>query len=552
MPLGIELAAGWLSLLTCQEIKEEIEGNLSFLTTTFRDIPERHHSLWAVFDHSWNLLSEMERLALCRLSVFCGGFTREAAQRVADASLSMLSALANKSLLRKKEGERYDLHEAIRQYAGTHLAEYQNEEELARQRHSIYYLELAHMYKTKLASANQKSALATLNTEIDNLRMAWDWAVERRQLNQIRQSMDAMWRFYAYQSWFQEGIPVFEKLIKAFMDDSAMADREPSAEYLIIAGQALAKQGWFNFRLGRLEPAIQMLRQSIDLLASLGDQPALAFSLISLGGILAINLNDPEGNVMLTEGLEISRAIGDPWLSAICLANMAIATLNWRGYQEAHGLFQEAVANARTAGDPAISAFCLTYSGLAAFTAGKLNEAHELISESLSLSRACDNRWDIATALEHLGQIACALGKPLEAQEGFRESMAIFAEQGELLSQARALNQYGEATLALGNYTEARRSLQTGLRLAMENQCLPIALASLFGLASLLAQEGKCLAAAEILARVCDHPASEKETKERSTRSLAELKSQLTPGQLESSVAQNIPFDTFVETILST
>ncbi len=551
MPLGIELAAGWLSLLTCQEIKEEIEGNLGFLTSTFRDIPERHQSLWAVFDHSWILLSPIERQTLCRLSVFRGGFTREAAQRVADASLSMLSALANKSLLRKKENERYDLHEAIRQYAGIHLAEYQIEEELAHQRHSTYYLELVYKYKTQLASANQKRAMEALNSESDNLRLAWDWAIERRRLNEIRQSLDAMWRFYSYQSRFQEGIPIFEKVVKAFADDSTRAATEPLAEYSIVVGQALAKQGWFNFRLGRLEPAIQMLRQSIDLLGSLGDQPALAFSLISLGGILAINVDDPQGKVMLMEGLEISHAIDDPWLSAICLANMAIAALTWRGHEEAYGLSREAVAEARAAGDPAISAFCLTFSGLAAFTAGKLNEAHALISESLSLSRACDNRWDIATALGHLGQIASAQGKHLEAQEHFRESMAIFAEQGEILGQARALNQYGEAVLALGKNAEARRSLQAGLRLAMENHCLPIALTSLFGLASLLAQEGKNLAAVEILARVCDHPASEKETKERSAMLLAELKSQLTSEQVASLIAQNMPFETLVEKILS-
>ena len=166
------------------------------------------------------------------------------------------------------------------------------------------------------------------------------------------------------------GIPVFEKVVDAFAHNSTGVPEKPSAEYSIVAGQALAKQGWFNFRLGRLQTAIQMLHQSIDLLDSLGDQPAMAFSLTSLGGILSINNNDPQGEVMLFESLKISRAIGDPWLSAITLANMAIAALTWRGYEEADGLFREAVVEARHAGDPAITAFIpLTYSGLAAFSA---------------------------------------------------------------------------------------------------------------------------------------------------------------------------------------
>ena len=550
LPLGIELAAGWLNLLTCQEVKEEIEDNLGFLTSPFRDTPERHHSLWAVFDHSWNLLSPVERQTLCRLSVFRGGFTREAAQNIAGASLSMLSTLANKSLLRKKESDHYDLHEAIRQYAENHLAKNHDEEESAYQCHSTYYLNLVYTYKPKLASAKQKPALVELNAEIDNLRQAWDWAIERRRSSEIRQSMDAMWRFYAYQSWFQEGIPVFEKVVKAFTHELPQADKELSTEYSNVAGQALAKQGWFYFRLGNIELAIQLLRKSIDLLSELDDQPALAFSLISLGNILAFNLDDPQGNLMLLEGLKISQAIGDWWSSAICQADMAIAALTWRGYEEAQELFREAVADARVAGDPAISAFCLTYSGLAAFTAGQLNEAYDLISESLSLSRACGNTWDIATALGHLGQIANAQERHIEAMEHIQESIDIFAEQGELLSQARALNQYGETALALGNYVEARRSLRAGLRLAMEKQSLPIVLSSLFGLASLLAQEGKYLAAVEVLTRICDHPASEKETKERSTKLLVELKSQLGE-QIESSLTQNMSFETFVETLLS-
>jgi predicted ATPase/transcriptional regulator with XRE-family HTH domain len=550
MPLGIELAAGWVNLLSCQEIKEEIEVDLGFLTSTFRDIPERHHSLWAVFDHSWNLLTPIERQTLCRLSVFRGGFTREAAQKVAEASLVMLSALANKSLLRMKESDHYDLHEAIRQYASTHLAENHDEVELAHQRHSTYYLELLYQYKPKLASASQKSALTALNAEIDNLRQAWDWAVEHWRLYEIRQSTDAMWRFYAYQSWFQEGIPVFEKVVRAFTDNTTQADREPSPEQLVVIGQALAKQGWFHFRLGRLELAIQLLRQSIEMLGLSDDQPAMAFSLITLGGILGINLDDPQGNVMLFEGLKISNTIDDPWFKAVCLANMAIAALTWRGYDEAHSLFGDAVAEARTAGDPAISAFCLTYSGLAAFTAGKLNEAYNLISESLSLSRSCGNTWDIATALGHLGQISNAQGRYFEALEHFRESIDIFAEQGELLSQARALNQFGETVLALGNSAEARRSFKAGLKLAMEKQCLPVALASLLGIASLLAQEGKTLAAVEVLTRICNHPATEKETKERSNKLLNELKPQLDE-QVESPLAQNVPFETFIETFLS-
>jgi hypothetical protein len=84
----------------------------------------------------------------------------------------------------------------------------------------------------------------------------------------------------------------------------------------------------------------------------------------------------------------------------------------------------------------------------------------------------------------------------------------------------------------------------------MENQSLPIALASLLSLASVFLQEGNPLAAVEILARVCEHPASEKEIRERSSRLLAEVKSQFSFEQFENSPAHSMPFEAFVESIL--
>jgi len=117
IPLALELAAVWVGMLSCREIAQEIESNTDFLITSMRDIPERHRSLRATFEHSWRLLSEAERDALCRLSVFHGWFDCLAAEIVAGASLPLLSSLVSKLLIRRTQDGRYDLHEVIRQYA---------------------------------------------------------------------------------------------------------------------------------------------------------------------------------------------------------------------------------------------------------------------------------------------------------------------------------------------------------------------------------------------------------------------------------------------------
>ena len=82
MPLGILLAAAWVELLTPAEIAAEIEQSFDFLESDARDVPERQQSLRAVFDHSWRLLTEQEQAKFAQLSVFRGGFTRQAAQAV--------------------------------------------------------------------------------------------------------------------------------------------------------------------------------------------------------------------------------------------------------------------------------------------------------------------------------------------------------------------------------------------------------------------------------------------------------------------------------------
>ena len=99
MPLAIELAASWLKTLDCAAIAGEIQGSLDFLSTSTRNVPARHRSIQAVFDHSWALLTKEERLAFKRLSVFRDGFGQTAAHEIAGATLPLLSGLVDKSLL---------------------------------------------------------------------------------------------------------------------------------------------------------------------------------------------------------------------------------------------------------------------------------------------------------------------------------------------------------------------------------------------------------------------------------------------------------------------
>src|SRR5438128_7810363 len=172
MPLGIELAASWVSVLSCTEIADEIAGNIDFLATSTRDVPERHRSLRAAVDQSWRLLTDEQRSAFSRLSVFRGSFDRSAAVAVTGADLRLLSQLVAKSLLRRPDFGRFELHELLRQYAAEQLRLAPGEETAARERHARHYAAMLLERQAALMGPELAVARDELRGELDNLRAA--------------------------------------------------------------------------------------------------------------------------------------------------------------------------------------------------------------------------------------------------------------------------------------------------------------------------------------------------------------------------------------------
>lgn len=175
LPLAIELATSWLRGLTAAQIASEMQHNLDFVATATRDIEERHRSMRAVFNHSWELLSNDERRVFARLSVFRGGFDRDAAQTIADASLPLLASLVEKSLLQRESSERYEIHELLRQYGEEKLAA---DSAHAHDHHSRYFGEFVREREIDLKGRRQIEGLEALERDFENIRVAWDWAVQ--------------------------------------------------------------------------------------------------------------------------------------------------------------------------------------------------------------------------------------------------------------------------------------------------------------------------------------------------------------------------------------
>lgn len=194
-PLAILLAAAWARTLTPAQIATRIQRGFDFLEADWADLPKRSRSMRAVFDHSWNLLTGREREVFQRLSVFRASFTAPAAKYVAGASLAELRGLVARSLLRRTSTGRYELHELLRQYAADRLRAERiggspDGVDVVRERYIAYYAAALEHWAKELKGHRQQEALAEMEADGENIRAAWEWALERGQIERLDQMME--------------------------------------------------------------------------------------------------------------------------------------------------------------------------------------------------------------------------------------------------------------------------------------------------------------------------------------------------------------------------
>jgi predicted ATPase len=219
IPLAIELAAARIRVMSPAQIRARLDDRFRLLTGGSRRALERHQTLRHAVQWSYDLLVPAERILLARCSAFAGGFTLEAVEHACSGSgveaadvLDLLDSLVRKSLVtseRSGETMRYGLLETIRQFAEEQLAA-AGEAETARRRHAEFFVADSDAHFRIWRSPRQGVAHRWLEREIDNLRAAFRWAVERADIDiatRIASNVGDMGRFCLREeaaSWFAE------------------------------------------------------------------------------------------------------------------------------------------------------------------------------------------------------------------------------------------------------------------------------------------------------------------------------------------------------------
>lgn len=528
IPLAIELAATWVVMLSCAEIAAEIESNIDFLSTTMRDIPERHRSLRATFDHSWNLLTVEERNTLCQLSIFQAGFNREAAAYIAKATLPIVAALISKSLVRRAENGRFDLHEVIRQFTlSCLLNEPQNV--AVRDRHSEYYLMLVSKKEKALKSAAQQEIVSELNVEMDNVRAAWKWAIQRENFALTSHAGRSFSWYFEAAGLLTEGVEQFELLVTALRNQPANRERNKAL------GQALTQQGLLVFRKGDLDQAQVLWEESLALLRPLENQALLTDTLVLLGIVDFLKGDLERSQRLLEEGLVCAQRSGDEWFTAYAIYNLGyIASLVGR-YEEGYEQMMAGMTIWRRLGDPYSIALGLNFLSPTLLKLDRLEEAESNLRESLAFSTSTRNRWGSGTAYRYLGLTKLAQGQPAEAQSLLHTSVEIFSGYTKGWDIANSLICLAQATLASANPPEAESICLEALHAADNVKSIPMILEALLVLAEVKAELAENELAVELAYFVQNQTISTYENKCAARQLLLEAEQKLLSSDLQSA-----------------
>jgi predicted ATPase/DNA-binding SARP family transcriptional activator len=466
MPLALLLAAAWVEMLPPAVIADRLVQGLDILETGWRDVPERHRSIRAVFDHSWHLLGEDEAEVFEALSVFCGGFTRQAARQVARATLRDLRALVNRSLLQHTPAGRYEIHKLLRQYAAEKLARSPGATEAACDGHSRYYAAALQRWAQDLKGSRQLAALADMDVDIDNARAAWDWAVAQGQVHVLDQALDGLAGYYEWRARFGEAETALQAAAERLQTGTL-------SDALRVRARVLAWQGLITWRSGRTDLANRLLEESLALLEDprLADEDIRlerAFALYCRG--YAVHDVDREAARRLCEAsAALYEALGDG--HGLCRVSKILGEVisQLGDYRQGRRLIESGLTHARAVGDQRMVAECLQWLSFMATYRGQVGETARFARESADIYRAIGAQAELGYSQTLLAGSFMLRGQFSEARPHVLESVQTFDEIG-LRHAHSAMPRLWLAMIEWfsGDYEQARQRAEFTLAMARE------------------------------------------------------------------------------------
>ena len=543
MPLALELASTWMKTLQSDEIAAEIKRSIDFLSTSLRNVPERHQSMQAVFEQTWRRLTDEERRVFRALSVFSGGFRREAAEAVAGVSLRVLSDLVDKSLLTRAPDGRYQIHELLRQYAQTRPETSPDNSFHSRDLHSTYYTHFLHEREQDLTGGRQRDASSEIEAELDNIRAAWVWAVAHFRVEAIEQSAHALMLFCQIKCLFLEGIDAFEKALPV------LDNGDPRTE--ISLAELLCDLGGFYIRVGALQQAKAVEERSWQIYTQHAVLPASGHALdprvvlVYAHIYLGTNINVVEQ--LVRDAIHDHTLREDRVNLAIDYTVLQMVVRLQGRYEEARQYIAQAYEFIVAIGDAYRGSYFLSEWAMLSQLLGDMADAKRRLQAAYAIQQDINDPKGMADTLDSLGRIALLEGDNAEARRYYEQARTIRYDQGDNVGLATSLEGMGNSARAMGHFREAQRYLHEALQLSSQHR-LSRTPSIFVAVGELLLQIGKQARGIELLALALQHPVSDQDTKDRAQRLLNQYQ---TTGEVAQEATASVDFDSVTSALLA-
>jgi predicted ATPase/predicted negative regulator of RcsB-dependent stress response len=481
MPLGIELAASWISVLPCEKILSEIKKNLDFLESSQVESLNQFKSLRAVFDYSWGLLESREQDILSKLSIFLGRVPRDPAEKIALATLTDFRDLLDKSLLQKEADESFRMQLLLRQFAYEKLDANTPVMQDVITRYCEYYSQILTRDEDDIRKRNLLILTETLK-DIENISFAWQLALEQKNINFLQETSISVFYALNHLSNFAHAANFFlsaREVVESWNTESL--DQQLVKN---VGAKLNVLYAYFISRMGELDAARNILTQSIIQLREFGNGKILALASRFLANVEEKQGNFSESIALLEQSLDQSKSLGDSLGMANALNNLGNIETQRGKLDEAERLHHESLDLRRKI--EYFSGVAASYDNLGnlALRREMYQQAKELYEQSVEITRELKDTWHLAITLSNLGFAEMELENYGRAQELHQESFELRHEMGDRRGKAIAWNNMGMVAERMGSY-------EVALNLLKQSESIRVEIGDKWGLAYCRNQMGK-------------------------------------------------------------
>jgi len=427
LPLAIELAAPWIRVLPPRALLKRLADRLELLVAGPLDLPERQRTMRAAMQWSYELLSPEEQIVFRRVSVFAGRASLEAIEAVCGCgpreTLEAVVGLVDRSLLLREmtdEGEDAGvvLLETIREY-GRELLEASGEAEATTAAHAAYFAVAVREASDGMIGAEQARWFARLDRDLDNIRTAMGWALERGEAELGLRMATDMRQFFDGRGHLREG--------QAWLEDWLPPNPELPAD---VRARALNASGELAWRLGDYAVATERCEAALELNRAIGDPRGVGRALTTLAAIAWEQARFERAARLCEEAVALWRELEDPWQVAYATHGLALSLQPLGDGPHVIALLEESLAIWRRLGEREATGTALLNLGDACRRAGELDRARALLDDALAICRELGNVTREAAVLHAMGMVAMDAGRADVAAARFADGLRIRLRMG--------------------------------------------------------------------------------------------------------------------------